>query len=90
MAAPFGGHPTLGIYADWALKQGCTVKYGTTMAPSGRAVSILKITAPSGKRVVATGTLQDEHLAPTTIARFDRRLGLKSPFFSLPDNFDDV
>ena len=85
MAAPFGGHPTFGSYVDWALKQGCTVRSGAKVTGGGRAVGLTQITAPSGKRVVVVGTHQNEYLVPTTIARLDRRLGLKSPFFSLPD-----
>jgi hypothetical protein len=47
-------------------------------------VLVTRIEAPDGKWVVEVGTEQHEFLAPTTVSRFDRRLGLKSPFASLP------
>lgn len=86
MSAPFGGHPTFGQYLAWALEQGCDVKQGVVPAGQGQAYGITKIVAPSGKLVIDVGTQHKEPLAPTTIARLDRRLGLTSPFFSIdPD-----
>lgn len=85
MSLPFGGHPTLGQYMAWATKAGCTVKQGVVSTAAGRAEPVVKITSPDGERwVIVSGMLQDEYLMPTTIARLDRRLGMKSEFFSLP------
>ncbi len=82
-AFPFGGHPQFADYCDWALQQGCKVQSGYTVTPDGKTMSVTRITAPSGKWVYEVGTQQGEFLVPTTIARLDRRLGLKSPFFSI-------
>jgi hypothetical protein len=49
-----------------------------------RMVLVTRIEASDGKWVVEVGTEQHEFLAPTTVSRLDRRLGLKSPFASLP------
>ena len=83
-AYPFGGHPTLGQYLDWAIKEGCTVDYGYAADDEGRPHRVIKITAPSKRWVFEVGTLDSEFLVPTTIWRLDRRLGLKSPWVALP------
>jgi hypothetical protein len=85
MAAPFGGHPTFGDYLRWALEQGCAVRSGYAVGPGGQTHSQTIIVSPDESRwVIEAGTDQDEFLTPTTIARLDRRLGVKSPWFSLP------
>lgn len=78
---PFGGHPTFGAYLQWAITQGCSVQSGVH---TGQSVNVTRITAPSGKWVIEAGTHQNDRLTPTTIGRLDRRLGLQSPWFSLP------
>jgi hypothetical protein len=80
MAFPFGGHPTLAEYIEWARTQGCTTFSGVDTRQS---IPVTKITAPSGKWVIEAGTLQTDRLTPTTIGRLDRRLGLVSPWFGL-------
>ena len=82
MAQPFGNHPTLGEYLAWAREQGCSVQWGVNPA-TGQSVT--RIVSPDGKRwvIAESGMPQSERLLPTTIARFDRRLGLKSPWFSI-------
>ena len=83
-AMPFGGHPTLAQYIIWASSVGCTVRYGTTVAADGRPSRIVLIESPDGTRwVPIVEMLDSEYLVPTTIARLDRRLGLRSPFFSI-------
>jgi hypothetical protein len=82
-AYPFGGHPTFGHYIHWALSAGCQVQSGYTADDAGRPHAITKITSPDGSRWVIEAADQREHLPPTTIARLDRRLGLKSPFETL-------
>lgn len=44
-----------------------------------------KIVSPDGNRWVIEVTPQAEHLPPTRVGYLDRRLGLQSPFPSLPD-----
>ena len=86
MAFPFGGHPTLGAYIAWAVKeQGCSVQSGYSTGPDGKAHSLTKIQAPSGKRVIIVGLKHSERLEPTKVAYLDRRLGVRSPYFSMPE-----
>lgn len=82
MAHPFGGLITFAQYQHWARSQGCTVSSGVNTALS---ITVTRIEAPSGKWVIEAGTQHNEYLAPSTIGRFDRRLGLTSPFFSVDD-----
>jgi len=82
MAAPFGGHPTFARYLEWAREQGCTYHSGVD---TKRSISLTRIVAPSGKWVIEAGTQVGDYLTPTTVGRLDRRLGLTSPWFSLPD-----
>ena len=44
------------------------------------------MTADGKRRVVEVGTDQRDYLVPTTIARFDRRLDIKSEWFSIEDS----
>lgn len=82
MSAPFGNHPTLGQYLGWACGAGCSTKHGVTVGYQ----SVVRVLSPDGSRHLSiVGLNHDERLAPTTVARFDRRLGLKSPFSSLPE-----
>jgi hypothetical protein len=83
MPAPFGGHPLFLQYLQWATGQGCKVQSGIQSAPNGKVERLTKISAPSGRWVIAVGIDQREFLVPTMIAYLDRRLGLKSPFFSI-------
>ena len=85
MAHPFGAHPKFGEYIDWAEGQGLKVECGYVLAPDGRPHAVTKIVSKDGKRhVIEVGTQHEDHLLPTTIFRLDRRLGVRSPFFSLP------
>lgn len=89
MAVPFGGHIRFSQYLEWArLEQGCDYKSGVITNSSGRPFTTTTIEAPSGRWTVEVGTQHNEFLAATTIDRLDRKLGLKSPFFSLPDDDD--
>lgn len=85
MAYPFGGHPRLVEYIHWANSQGCRTDFGVMTDDAGRPFGTTRITAASGKAVLLVDMDQTERLAPTSIARLDRRLGLTSPFFSLSD-----
>lgn len=83
-AAPFGGHPTFGQYLAWAQSEGCEIKSGIAYNRKKRAHSVTIIVAPSGRRVVEIGVQVGDFLTPTGLSRLDRRLGIKSPYFSLP------
>ncbi len=89
MSMPFGGHPTFVQYIAWAISQGCRVQSGIAQTPDGKVEKLTKIDAPNGKWVTAVGIDQRDFLVPTMIAWLDRRLGMKSPFFSIdpgPEN----
>lgn len=85
MAAPFGGHPTLARYIEWARGEGCTAQSGIRSDEEGRVQSLTRIvTADKKKWVIVVGVGHQEHLAPTMVGYLDRRLGLTSPFASMP------
>ena len=81
-SAPFGGLIRFSQYQEFAIKEGCTVQNGVN---TQHGVSLTLISSPSGGWVIEPGTQFNDYLAPTTIGRFDRRLGLVSPFFSVDD-----
>jgi hypothetical protein len=84
VAFPFGGHPSFAQYIQWAVEQEkCEVRSGIVNDEKGRPHSVTQIIAPSKKWVTVVGTQHSEYLVPTMIAYLDRRLGIKSPFFSL-------
>lgn len=85
MSFPFGGHPTLGKYIQWVRDQGFEAHTGIATDSSGKAHTVTKIFKPGGPSVVVAGTLQNEYLTPTQVANLDRRLKVKSPFFSTDD-----
>ena len=86
-AAPFGGHPTLREYLTWAKRHAkCRWDQQIVVDDDGRPFTVYVILAPDGRFVTSVGIELDEYLTPTTVARFDRRLGIKSSFPSLPEN----
>ena len=87
MSQPFGNHPTLAQYLNWAREQGCTVQSGYQTDEHGQPIGIIRVVASGGRWLILPDLGKDEYLVPTTIARFDRRLGMRSPFFSVdPDD----
>jgi hypothetical protein len=84
MSFPFGGHPNLASYIFWLIEthQG-TAQSGYMTDPKGKAHAITKLALPSGKAVVVVGVSQAEYLAPSMVGYLDRRLGVKSPWFSV-------
>lgn len=84
MSAPFGGHPTLAHYLHWIRETGGYAQSGFRTDRRGKAHSLVKIVSAEGKSVVVVGA-QDERLPPTYVAFLDRRLGVKSPWFSVPE-----
>jgi hypothetical protein len=87
MSSPFGGHPTLGRYIAWIRNLGFEAKSGTGPDESGKTHTVTKIFKEGGSSVVVVGVDQTEHMVATMVGYLDRRLGVKSPFFSI-DNGD--
>jgi len=85
MAFPFGGHPTLEQYLEWLRSEGFQYKSGYIVNPtSGKSLTVIQIENAEGKILTVTGLEMNERLAPSVVERFDRRLGVKSPFASKP------
>src|SRR3954466_5325867 len=89
MAFPFGGHPTLGRFVEWARENGCRSEIKLrTHTETGRPYRALEIFSPQGGRSVIVDPDMEEHLAPSTVAYLQRRLGIKSPFPATPEQPD--
>ena len=72
--------PSVAQYLDWARDQGCQVTCApATSGPNDYQVA--RITAPGGRSVSEVFIQDGDPLMSTTVARLDRRLGLKSAFF---------
>jgi hypothetical protein len=84
MAHPFGGHPNLATYIVWLrdTHQG-TAQSGYSTDQKGKSHALTKLSLPSGASVVVVGVSQSENLAPSVVGYLDRRLGVKSPWFSV-------
>jgi hypothetical protein len=84
MSFPFGGHPNLASYIFWLKEthQG-TAQSGYSTDGKGKSHALTKLTLPSGKSVVVVGVSQGEFLAPSMVGYLDRRLDIKSPWFSV-------
>lgn len=88
MAVPFGGHPRLRDFVEWATRHGgCTAQIRTrTHSQTGQPYQSLEITTrESGAQVAMVDPDPDEYLAPSEVAYLHRRLGLKSPFPGTPE-----
>jgi hypothetical protein len=85
-AYPFQRHPTFREYLESAIRAGCTVTTGVGQNDDGRPVSVTITQANNGKKATEVDTQLDEFLVPTTVARLDRRLGIRSPFATTPDH----
>jgi hypothetical protein len=72
--------PTYRSYRDWAQAQGCRCD-SSDITRDERVLQALRIVAPSGARVTEILSELDDPVMSTTIARLDRRLGLKSHLF---------
>jgi hypothetical protein len=84
MAFPFGGHPNLATYIVWLndTHKG-TAQSGYSTDDKGQSHSLTKLSLPSGISVVVIDISQSENLAPSMVGYLDRRLGVKSPWFSV-------
>lgn len=86
MAVPFGGHPTLEQFLEWATKNGCkAVPKKRTHSIHRRTYEVLEITGPDGAQVAIANPDLQEHLAPSEVSYLHRRLGVRSPFPASPD-----
>ena len=87
MAVPFGGHPRLREFVEWATSHGgCTAQVQTrTHSQTGQPFQSLEMTSPSGAQVALVDPDPDEYLAPSEVAYLHRRLGIKSPFPGTPE-----
>lgn len=88
MSYPFGGHPTLREYIGWCNQQGCTTKSGV-QSVDGVMVTFHIVEAKTGVHVIISGPKMTEHLMPTAVAYYDRRLGLNSPFSKIGDGSEE-
>ena len=84
MSAPFGKHPSLREYLEWARsEEGCDLKeavHGTS--------SVFRLEAPNGRSLIIAGVPDSERLTPSMVAHYDRRLGVVSGYPSAPDEYE--
>jgi hypothetical protein len=67
-------------YIEWAKQQGCTNSEEHLARDNGQTFTIVTLAMPNGKWATEV-TSADDYLLSTTVARLDRRLGIKSTFF---------
>jgi hypothetical protein len=60
-----------------------TAQSGYSTDKKGKLHALTKLALPTGKSVVVVGLSQGEFLAPSMVGYFDRRLGIKSPWFTV-------
>ena len=75
---------TLGEYMHWLKSEGGQCRTGIGVDHDIGMVPVTKLISPEGKWVIHPGNDQSEHLSKFTIEYFDRRLGVLSPFKSVP------
>jgi len=74
--------PTVREYSEWAQsEENCTIEDTFNSA----SLRLRRIIAPSGRHATIGGVLDDQVMSPITVTQTDRRLGLNSPFFKLPE-----
>ncbi len=89
MAFLFGGHPTFRAFVEWAISQGCTTETAVRQTSAGRAFNSFEMRSPGGGRVAIVDPDMDEVLAPSEVAYYQRRLGIKGTFASTPEPSKD-
>ncbi len=72
--------PTVRSYARWAEAQGCTLD-AQPVTRGGQDLTALAIRSPAGAVALEIFMEWEDPLMSTTIARLDRRLGIKSHLF---------
>ena len=91
MAAPFGGHPKLSRLVEWLESAGCKANIKIrNHAITGQPYRSLEIISPTGSRAVLANPDMDEHLSPSMVSYFQRRLGMQTPFPAEPEASSDV
>jgi hypothetical protein len=77
-------------YLRWAEAfAGCRISTAIRVETAdGTMLPVTCITTPAGRQAYEVGILPNDVLAPTTIWRLDRRLGLTSPFQTWPADTD--
>jgi hypothetical protein len=78
--------PTLGDYLCWVHTQGCHTKSGVFQDKDGITSMIRIVNQTNDKQVTILSMSPEETLQWHQIANFDRRLGLKSDWFSSDDD----
>jgi hypothetical protein len=73
--------PTMAAYLAWAKASGCTVTLSAPNSDLPGAYRLATIISPRGASAVEVFAEEDEPLMSTSVARLDRRLGLKSRLF---------
>jgi len=87
MAHPFGGHPTIAAFISWLHSEhGFICRSGTAPDRRGKQHAVTRIFKDGGPSVILVGD-QTEHLTPSQVGQLERRLGVKSAWFSV-DNDD--
>ena len=72
--------PAVGDYFAWARSQGFTVSCRPVVC-RGQTYQLARIERPDGRSVLEIFQDEQDSLMSTTVARLDRRLGLKSYLF---------
>lgn len=85
MSAPFGGHPTLGRFVEFAVGLGCAAELKVRTRDDASAYEVLEITSKTGCTVAVPNPDMNERLAPSQVAYFQRRLAIKTPFAATPE-----
>ena len=84
MSFPFGGHPTLKEFIEFAEGVGCSAKV-FARGVKGKVFQVLEITNQAGGRVVVANPDLAEHLSPSTVTYLQRRLAIRTPFAVRPE-----
>lgn len=85
MSYPFGGHPTLKRFIEYAKEHGCDVQVSVRSTCSGRAYEAVVINNPNGGQLTVPNPDYDERLTTSVISNYQRRLALKTPFAAMPE-----
>jgi hypothetical protein len=89
--SPFGGHPTLLRLLDWLQSAGCSVEVKVrNHSITGQPYQSLEVTSPTGSRAVLVNPNMDEHLSPSMVSYFQRRLAMQTPFPAEPEQPSNV
>ena len=84
MSHPFGGHPTLRKYLEWLRSEGFGYRTGFVIE-NGEFSPVILVENPEGKPLLTIyKTPMEEHLAPSIVEFYDRRLKVDSPFAKTP------